>query len=83
LIAQDVRFIDFAAEIALRTNRSEPEKLYGTCSGHFNKAGYRLLAEITADYLHDNDTTRALLATTSLRAVPDERKGLAVQSRSN
>lgn len=61
LFAQHIRFIDFAEEIALRTNRSEPEKLYDTCSGHFNKAGYRLLAEITADYLNNDDATKSRL----------------------
>jgi hypothetical protein len=61
LVAQHVRFIDFADEIAIRTQKSDPERLYGTCSSHFNKNGYRLLAEIAADYLKEEEVLRSRL----------------------
>lgn len=49
-----IRFIDFGFEIEKRTRGASPEKLYQTCSGHFNAAGYRHLADIAYDFLKDD-----------------------------
>jgi hypothetical protein len=64
LIAADtIRSIDFGQEIAKRLAGAAPESLYVTCSGHFNAAGNRLLAEIAADFLDsDPDIRRSLAA---------------------
>jgi lysophospholipase L1-like esterase len=63
IAAQGIRYIDFGEGIAKRTKGSRPESLYQICSGHFNEAGYRLLAEIAFDYLtSDPETERRLHA---------------------
>jgi hypothetical protein len=54
IAAQNVRYIDFGVEIERRTWGEPPEKLYHTCSGHFNAAGYRQLADIAHDFLKND-----------------------------
>ena len=49
LVAQNIRHIDFGAEILKRTAGSPIENI--GCKGHFNASGYRLFADIAFDYL--------------------------------
>ena len=61
--AQGIRYIDFGNRIAKMIKGSHPENLYHVCSGHFNEAGNRLLAEIAFEYLmSDPEAERRLLA---------------------
>ena len=63
IAAQNIRYIDFGEGIANRSERSQPEGLYQVCSGHFNEAGNRVLAEIAFKYLiSDPDIRRRLRA---------------------
>jgi hypothetical protein len=61
IAAQGIRYIDFGEKIAKRI--SHPENLYQVCSGHFNEAGNRFLAEIAFEYIRsDPEVERSLLA---------------------
>jgi hypothetical protein len=61
IAAQSIRYIDFGEKIAKRI--AQPENLYQVCSGHFNEAGNRLLAEIAFEYLmSDQEVERSLRA---------------------
>ena len=63
IAAQGIRYIDFGEQIATKIKGSHPESLYHVCSGHFNEAGNRLLAEIAFEYLmSDLDAKQRLLA---------------------
>jgi hypothetical protein len=63
IAVQGIRYIDFGEKIAKRIKGSPPEGLYQVCSGHFNEAGNRLLAEITFNYLvSDPEIQRRLVA---------------------
>jgi hypothetical protein len=62
LAAQSIRYIDFGERIAKRIKGSLPESLYQVCSGHFDEAGSRVLAEIAFEYLmSDLEIERRLL----------------------
>jgi hypothetical protein len=61
IAAQSIRYIDFGELLAKGIKGSPPESLYRVCSGHFNKVGYRLLAEIAFEYLiSDSEIKRRL-----------------------
>jgi hypothetical protein len=61
--AQTIRYIDVGERIAKRVKDFHPESLYQSCSGHFNEAGNRLLAEIASEYLmSDPEIERRLRA---------------------
>jgi hypothetical protein len=65
IAAQSIRYIDVGERIAKRIKDFHPENLYHSCSGHFNEAGNRLLAEIAFEYLiSDPEIERRLLAGT-------------------
>lgn len=72
---KNIRYIDFGVEIERRTRGAPPEQLYHTCSGHFNAAGYRQLADIAYDFLKDDAQIQQRLAMFP-RTVPqaDERR---------
>jgi hypothetical protein len=62
IAAQRIHYIDFGERIARRIEGSPPERLYHVCSGHFNEAGNRMLAEIAFEYLiSDPEIKRRLL----------------------
>src|SRR5262249_31901573 len=70
IAAEGIRYIDFGERIAKRIKDLHPESLYGSCSSHFNEAGYRQLAEIAFEYLmNDPETERRLLAGKLMRSL--------------
>lgn len=62
IAAMGIRHIDFGSEIARRAQSVEPESLFTHCKGHFNATGYRLLADITFDYLSGDAEIQKRLA---------------------
>jgi hypothetical protein len=51
LKARNIDVLDFGPEIIERVGPQGIEALFGDIGRHFNESGYRLLAEITRDYL--------------------------------
>ncbi len=46
-----VPVVDFGAEMMKRLQGRDPCELFNNCSAHFSAAGYRMMAEIMAEYL--------------------------------
>jgi hypothetical protein len=51
---ENIYYIDFGREIIARKPLIDPRSLYKDPNGHFNASGYRLLSEISRDFLISN-----------------------------
>lgn len=55
-----IKYIDFGPEIISRS-KNNVEKFYDTCSGHFNKEGETLVAEVIYKYILENNLLKKVL----------------------
>jgi hypothetical protein len=59
-----LNYVDFGLEMISKIGHSDPKHLYGQCNAHFNKAGYRLLAEIFKERISADAAMKPLLDAT-------------------